>query len=97
MRADPFWAMLAGLAAAYLIGAIPVGFLVARAAGGLDIRRAGSGSIGATNVLRTIVTKTAAVLCISAPPIRMVDLPGSISLLFRNVAFLERFRKNATV
>jgi len=54
MRADPFWAMLAGLAAAYLIGAIPVGFLVARAAGGLDIRRAGSGSIGATNVLRTL-------------------------------------------
>ena len=43
-----------GLLAAYLIGAIPVGFLVARAAGSADIRRAGSGSIGATNVLRTL-------------------------------------------
>lgn len=43
-----------GLVAAYLIGAIPVGFLVARAAGGTDIRRAGSGNIGATNVLRTL-------------------------------------------
>lgn len=43
-----------GLLAAYLIGAIPVGFLVARAAGGTDIRRAGSGNIGATNVLRTL-------------------------------------------
>ncbi len=43
-----------GLLAAYLIGAIPVGFLVARAAGGPDIRRAGSGNIGATNVLRTL-------------------------------------------
>jgi glycerol-3-phosphate acyltransferase PlsY len=42
-----------GILAAYLIGAIPVGFLVARAAGSADIRRAGSGSIGATNVLRT--------------------------------------------
>ena len=42
------------LLAAYLIGAIPVGFLVARAAGGTDIRRAGSGNIGATNVLRTL-------------------------------------------
>ena len=45
---------LLGLIAAYLIGAIPVGFLVARAAGGADIRRSGSGSIGATNVLRTL-------------------------------------------
>ena len=43
-----------GILAAYLIGAIPVGFLVARAAGGTDIRRAGSGNIGATNVLRTL-------------------------------------------
>jgi glycerol-3-phosphate acyltransferase PlsY len=43
-----------GLVAAYLIGAIPVGFLVARAAGGTDLRNAGSGNIGATNVLRTL-------------------------------------------
>jgi len=42
------------LLAVYLIGAIPVGVLVARAAGGVDIRRHGSGNIGATNVLRTL-------------------------------------------
>jgi glycerol-3-phosphate acyltransferase PlsY len=40
--------------AAYLVGAIPVGFLVARAFGLGDIRRHGSGNIGATNVLRTM-------------------------------------------
>jgi glycerol-3-phosphate acyltransferase PlsY len=40
--------------AAYLIGAIPVGWLVARAFGVGDIRRHGSGNIGATNVLRTL-------------------------------------------
>ena len=40
------------LAAAYLVGAFPVGFLVARVFGVGDIRRHGSGNIGATNVLR---------------------------------------------
>jgi hypothetical protein len=50
------WLTVLGLLAAYLIGAIPIGFLVARAAGGTDIRRAGSGNIGATNVLRTLGT-----------------------------------------
>jgi glycerol-3-phosphate acyltransferase PlsY len=40
------------LVGAYLIGAVPVGFLVARALG-IDIRSRGSGNIGATNVLRT--------------------------------------------
>lgn len=34
------------------MGAIPVGYLIARSAG-VDVRQRGSGSIGATNVLRT--------------------------------------------
>jgi acyl phosphate:glycerol-3-phosphate acyltransferase len=39
---------------AYAIGAVPVGWVVARVFGVADIRRHGSGSIGATNVLRTV-------------------------------------------
>lgn len=39
---------------AYLVGAVPVGWLVARAFGIGDLRRHGSGNIGATNVLRTL-------------------------------------------
>jgi glycerol-3-phosphate acyltransferase PlsY len=37
----------------YLIGSIPFGLLLTRAAGLGDVRNIGSGSIGATNVLRT--------------------------------------------
>jgi acyl phosphate:glycerol-3-phosphate acyltransferase len=39
--------------AAYLLGSIPTGFLIARARG-VDIRATGSGNIGATNVFRVV-------------------------------------------
>jgi glycerol-3-phosphate acyltransferase PlsY len=38
----------------YLIGAVPVGLVVARLVGGFDIREVGSGRTGATNTLRTL-------------------------------------------
>jgi len=52
------WQMLAlaceaGLVLGYLLGSIPSGLLVTRAFGLGDIRKTGSGNIGATNVLRT--------------------------------------------
>jgi acyl phosphate:glycerol-3-phosphate acyltransferase len=46
---------------AYLIGSIPFSFLVARAFGVGDVRRVGSGNVGATNVLRS-AGRTAGVL-----------------------------------
>jgi glycerol-3-phosphate acyltransferase PlsY len=55
-RADSWdWVLwYAGFAAlGYLLGSIPFGFLLTKAAGLGDVRSIGSGNIGATNVLRT--------------------------------------------
>lgn len=53
------WLVL--LAGAYLLGSLPFSFLVARHFGVADVRRVGSGNVGATNVLRT-AGKTAGLL-----------------------------------
>ncbi len=46
--------------AAYLIGGIPFGLLLAKQFAGVDIKKSGSGSIGATNVLRVVKEKNPA-------------------------------------
>src|SRR5215472_6804332 len=50
-----FWiASVAGLAIAYLFGSTPTGYLAGKLLKDIDIRRRGSKSTGATNVLRTL-------------------------------------------
>jgi glycerol-3-phosphate acyltransferase PlsY len=44
---------LLAIIVAYLLGAIPFGFLLVKLTRGADVRESGSGNIGATNVLRT--------------------------------------------
>ncbi len=47
------WPFLLGAVAAWLIGSLPSGLIVARLFGHSDLRKEGSGNFGATNVLRT--------------------------------------------
>ncbi|AMY00373.1 glycerol-3-phosphate 1-O-acyltransferase PlsY [Mesorhizobium sp. M7A.F.Ca.CA.001.09.2.1] len=47
------YSLIPALVFGYLLGSIPFGLLLTRAAGLGDVRQIGSGNIGATNVLRT--------------------------------------------
>jgi glycerol-3-phosphate acyltransferase PlsY len=64
MDGKDFFTIAAWLLGAYLIGAIPFGYLIGKSRG-IDVRTVGSKNIGATNVFRTVGKKwgVMALLC----------------------------------
>ena len=47
------------LIAAYLLGSVPAAYLVAKWSRGIDIRKYGSGNVGASNIVRIVSTRWA--------------------------------------
>ncbi len=68
---------------AYLLGSLPFGFLIARARG-VDLRKVGSGNIGATNVFRT-VGKPWGLLCFGLDFMKGLLAAGLLPGLFAGV------------
>ena len=76
-----FGISIALILAAYLLGSIPTGYIAGRYLKEIDIREHGSGSTGATNVLRTL-GKPAAIFVL------IIDLlKGSLALVLVNLAY----------
>ena len=63
------------LAIGYLLGAIPSGYLAGRWLKGIDLRDCGSGSTGATNVLRNVGKGPALVVFLIDAAERSVEIP----------------------
>ena len=92
--------LLLALGTGYLLGSIPFGLLLTKAAGAGDVRKIGSGNIGATNVLRTghkglaaatllldMVKGTVAVLLVE----RLIGIPAGYAIVSTLAAGLGAF------
>ncbi len=84
--------MIVSVVFGYLCGTIPFGLILSKSAGLGDIRKIGSGNIGATNVLRTGNKKVAALTLIcdalkgTVPVVLMSALYGSQAAILAGLA-----------
>lgn len=81
MMTYPILISLSLILLAYLLGSIPTGYILGRMLKGIDIREHGSGSTGATNVLR-IVGKGAAIAVLLIDMLKGALAVYAVTLLY---------------
>jgi glycerol-3-phosphate acyltransferase PlsY len=70
--------MIPAILIGYVVGSLPIGYLVAQRAGGIDLRQVGSGNVGAANVYRSagLLQAVAVMLADMAKGVAAVMLAG---------------------
>lgn len=87
----PLFVLILSLVIGYLSGSVPYGLLLTRMAGLGDVRKIGSGNIGATNVLRTGNRKLAALTLLLDALKGMVPVALAKHFLGMDAAILAGF------
>jgi glycerol-3-phosphate acyltransferase PlsY len=82
--------LIVALASAYILGSIPASYLIAKSMGGLDIRRHGSGNVGATNVLRT-AGKLPGILALLSDVLKGVISVTLLSWFFHRFSIIQDY------
>ena len=82
-----WWQFVVCAAVGYVLGSVPVGLIVGRVAGGIDIRQYGSGKTGVTNVLRTVGARWGVVALIG--DLAKGALPVVMALLISDEPYLR--------
>ena len=81
------------LAAGYLFGSLPTGYVVVKTMTGQDIRTVGSGNIGATNVGRVLGKKWAVIVTI----VDMLKGGAAVATTFGTLFFVQMWYSCAAV
>ena len=81
-RVEPLLPTLAAAGAGYLAGSLPFGYWIVRLFKGVDIRKLGSGNIGATNVWRTFGPRFAV-------PVVFLDVAKGFAPALLSVAYVS--------
>ena len=78
------------LALSFFLGSIPFGYLVARSVKKIDIRKFGSGNIGATNVVR-VVGKKWGILVFALDFLKGLIPPLAVNIFLLNLLIIFLF------
>lgn len=82
--------LIIAILSAYLLGSIPASYIIAKVFRGIDVRKHGSGNVGATNVLRT-AGKGPAILALTCDILKGVLAVTALSRFFYRFSIITDY------